>query len=317
MQSKALAGTYIAMITPFSPSGALDVAGLRENIEWWIAEGVHGLIPSGSAGEFLQLSDEERADLMRITIETAAGRVPVVPGISSDWTAEAKQWALLAQSIGASGVMLSPPFYATPSEDELFAHYRTVAEATSLPIMVYNNPATTGIDMKPPFLERLSEIPTIRYVKESTRDVRRVEDIHRRTQGRLRVFAGIHALESLLVGAVGWVSVPANAAPRLSARLYDAAVHDANLEEARAISDRLWEIMELEDDTGKYVQVYKAALTLMGRPAGPPRLPRLSLAGKELDRLRKSLVAIDAIEAGSSPGGPIRKTSIGGQSRAQ
>jgi len=230
---------------------------------------------------------------------------------------EAKQWALFAESVGASGAMLSPPFYSTPSEDELFTHYRSVAEATSLPVMIYNNPVTTGIDMKPPFLARLSEIPNIRYVKESTRDVRRVEDIHRRTQGRLHVFAGIHALESLLVGAVGWVSVPANVAPHLSARMYDAAVHDTDVEEARAINNRLWEIMELEDETGKYVQVYKAALTLMGRPAGPPRLPRLPLAGEELDRLRKSLVAIDAIETGPSLGSPIRMELKGGSGRTR
>jgi 4-hydroxy-tetrahydrodipicolinate synthase len=140
--------------------------------------------------------------------------------------------------------------------------------------MVYNNPVTTGIDMKPALLAQLAVFPTIRYVKESTKDVRRVEEIHRRSEGQLQVFAGIHAFESFLVGAIGWVSVPANVAPASSARLYD-AVHAGALEEARGISSWLWDLMELEDATGKYVQLYKRALELMGRPAGPPRAPRL------------------------------------------
>ena len=260
-------------------------------------EGVHGLIPLGSAGEFQQLTDEERSDIIAISIDAAGSRVPVVPGVSSDWTSAAVAWARYAEEAGAQAVMLSPPYYSLPTEDELFGHYRTVADAISLPIMAYNNPATTGIDMKPPFIERLSAIPNIRYVKESTYDVRRVEDIHRRTKGRMQVFAGIHALESFLVGAVGWVSVPANVAPRLSARLFDACA-EGNLAEARAMSDHLWDIMELEEETGKYVQLYKAGLNAMGRPAGLPRQPRLPLAGTELDRLRQCLNALSEAEAG-------------------
>ena len=148
-----------------------------------------------------------------------------------------------------------------------------VGEASNLPVMVYNNPATTGIDLEPPMLARLSELPTMRYVKESTRDVRRVPQIHRLSEGRMQVFAGIHALESLLTGAVGWVSVPGNIMPGASARLCDAAAA-AEHEAALAQSDVLWEIMELEDRTNKYVQLYKRALELMGRPAGAPRAPR-------------------------------------------
>jgi 4-hydroxy-tetrahydrodipicolinate synthase len=296
---EGLAGTYIAMITPFASDGALDGTGLAKNIDWWIAEGVHGLIPLGSCGEFQQLTDEERADVVRLSLEAAQGRVPVVPGVSSDWTEEAREWAKFAEKAGAQAVMLSPPYYSLPDEDELFAHFERVANAIALPVMAYNNPVTTGIDMKPEFVERLSQIPNILYIKESTRDVRRVEDIHRRTNGKIRVFGGIHALESFLVGAAGWVSVPANIAPRLSARLYDAWV-EGNLAEARSISECLWDIMEFEEETGKYVQLYKAGLNVMGRPAGLPRLPRLPLAGAELDRLRRYLSALSEAEIGIS-----------------
>jgi 4-hydroxy-tetrahydrodipicolinate synthase len=298
-KDERLSGTFIAMTTPFSSTGALDAEGLRANIKWWIDEGLHGLIPLGSAGEFQQLTEEERSDIVTIAVAAAGSRVPVVPGVSSDWTAEAVAWARFAEQAKAQAVMLSPPYYSLPSEDELFAHYRTVAEAIALPIMAYNNPATTGIDMKPAFIERLSAIPNVRYIKESTYDVRRVEEIHRRTKGRVQVFAGIHALESFLVGAVGWVSVPANVAPRLSSRLFDACVV-GNLAEARAISGHLWDIMQFEDETGKYVQLYKAGLDLMGRPAGLPRQPRLPLTGAELERLGLCLKALSEAEAGLS-----------------
>jgi 4-hydroxy-tetrahydrodipicolinate synthase len=274
------------MVTPFGEDGALDLAGLAENIEWWIAEGVDGLIPSGSAGEFLQLTDEERADLIQRTVEVAAGRVPVVAGTSADSTAEAVAWTRHAESVGADGVMVVAPFYSRPSEDEIMAHYVALGDATALPVMVYNNPETTGVDMRPPLLARLAQHPQLRYVKESTRDVRRVEEILRLTDGRMQVFAGILAFESFQVGATGWVSVPANVVPRESADLYDLAVRKNDPAAASRVNQRIWDLMALEDDTGKYVQIPKAALAMMGRPSGPPRLPRLPLTEAEANRLR-------------------------------
>ena len=270
-----------------------EMERLRRHVDWLIAEGVHGLIPSGSAGEFLQLTDAEREGLIRVTVEQAAGRVPVVAGATADGTAQAQRWARLAQDVGADGVMVAPPFYSLPTEDEVVRHYEVVAGSTTLPVMAYNNPATTGIDMRPRLIQRLAEIPNVRYVKESTTDVRRVEDIHRRTEGRMTVFAGIHALESFLVGAKGWVSVPANVAPKLSSRLYDSVVR-GDLGTAREISERLWDLMELEAETGKYVQVYKEALALEGDSMGDPRGPRLPLTELERALLRGAMMTLRA-----------------------
>ena len=284
-------GTFVALLTPFGPRGDLDEDRLRRHVEWLITEGVHGLIPCGSAGEFLQLTDHEREVLIRVTIEQAAGRIPVVAGATADATVEAQSWTRFAERVGADGVMVAPPFYSLPTEKEILHHYELVAGSTSLPVMAYNNPATTGIDMRPPLIARLAAIENIRYVKESTTDVRRVEDIHRRTDSRIAVFAGIHALESFLVGAAGWVSVPANVAPQLSARLYDCVV-DGDLRTARTISERLWDLMELEADTGKYVQVYKEALALEGDSVGLARGPRLPLTDAERERLREALVTL-------------------------
>jgi 4-hydroxy-tetrahydrodipicolinate synthase len=286
-------GTFVALLTPFTADDQLDEERLRRHVDWLIAEGVHGLIPSGSAGEFLELTVQERERLIEVTIEQAAGRVPVVAGCSADGTAEAQRWVRHAERVGADGVMVAPPFYSLPTEKEIIRHFELVAGAMALPVMAYNNPATTGIDMRPPLLQQLAEIPNVRYVKESTSDVRRVEDIHLRTDGRMTVFAGIHAFESFLVGARGWVSVPANVAPNVSARLYESVV-SADLNVARSLSDRLWDLMELEADTGKYVQVYKEALALEGDPVGPARGPRLPLTESERERLMVALVGLHA-----------------------
>jgi 4-hydroxy-tetrahydrodipicolinate synthase len=287
-----LEGCYVAMITPFTEEGRLDLGGLRELIDFWIGEGVHGLIPSGSTGEFLQLTDEERSDLIRYTVEFAAGRVPVVAGASADWTDEAIAWTRLAESVGASGVMVVAPYYSRPTPAEIIRHYRAIGDATSLPIMVYNNPETTGVDMQPPLLAELSWHPNLRYVKESTRDVRRVEEIIQLSDGRMHVFAGILAHESFLVGATGWVSVPANVVPRLSARMFELDAWEEKPQEAAATNRLIWGLMALEDATGKYVQIPKAALAMMNRPSGSPRPPRLPLTDDESGELRRICEAL-------------------------
>src|SRR5205823_2100217 len=134
------------------------------------------------------------------------------------------------------------------------------------------------------------------YVKESTTDVRRVEEILIRTSGRMRVFAGILAYESFLVGATGWVSVPANVAPQLSAELFELAVRRRDLDSAARVNRELWDLMAIEDETGKYVQVAKDGLALLGRPGGRPRLPRLPLSETEREHLRAILGKMHLLE---------------------
>ncbi len=126
--------------------------GLRRFVEWQITEGIHGLIPLGSTGKFLSLSDEEHEAVARTVIEQAAGRVPVVVGTGAEDTREAVRLSRRAQRLGADGVMIIPPFYCTPTEDEIYHHYKTIGDAIGLPIMVYNNPATANVDLVPPLL---------------------------------------------------------------------------------------------------------------------------------------------------------------------
>ena len=143
-------GSYTVMVTPFTEDGAaVDVAALERFVDWQIDEGVPGLIPLGSTGEFLSVSEDERRQIVDTVVARANGRIPVVVGTAHEWTPRAVAFSREAERTGASGVMVVPPYYSSPTEDELFEHYRRIAESISIPVMVYNNPNTSNVDLRP------------------------------------------------------------------------------------------------------------------------------------------------------------------------
>src|SRR3984885_13812920 len=274
-------GTYTVMITPFSPDGGVNIAVLRQFVEWQIAEGIHGLIPLGSTGEFLSLSDREKELVSATVIDQAAGRVPGLIGTGAEDTREVVRLSQRAETQGADGVIIPPPFYSTPTDAEIVHHYSTVADAIGLPIMIYNNPAVANVDLRPRLIARLAEIDNCRYVKESTLEVTRVRDIIRLCGDRIRVFGGILGFESFVEGAVGWIAVAANGVPGPLARLHDLVVTAKNIDEARALSLPYLPLVEFVGGQA-YVAGTKALLTHMGFAAGMPRPPRLPLhAGQD------------------------------------
>ena len=268
-------GTYTIMVTPFDAEGAVDVPALERYVEWQIASGIHGLIPLGSTGEFLSMSDDEIELVAKTVIDHAAGRVPVIIGTTAEDTRVAARKSRMAESLGADGVMVLPPFYCTPTDDELYQHYKSISDAIGIPIMVYNNPAVTNVDLKPKLVARLSQIDNCRYIKESTLEVTRVRDIMRLTDGRMKVFGGIMGFESYVEGAVGWAAVPSNGAPAEMARLYD-LVMAGELAQARALSFRYFPMIDFVFGQA-YVAGTKAMLAAMGLPVGGPRPPRLPM----------------------------------------
>ena len=220
-------GIYTVLITPFTPDGsAVDTAALRKLVNWQIEQGIHGLIPLGSTGEFLSISREERQQVVEICVAEARGRVPILIGTGAENTLDVIELSLEAEAMGADGVMIIPPFYSTPTDEELFEHYRRIGEALSIPIMVYNNPATANVDLLPSTLSRLSEIDAVTMVKESTLEVTRVRDIIELCGDRMTVFAGILGYESFWLGAEGWVAVCSNILPKDSARLFELVADD-------------------------------------------------------------------------------------------
>jgi len=275
-------GTFTVTITPFTADGRkIEQAVLRDFVEWQIEQGVHGLIPVASTGEFLSLSDEERRIVAATVIDQANKRVPVLIGTGAECTWDAVRYSREAEEMGADGVLINPPFYSTPTDDELYQHYRTIGEAISIPIMLYNNPATSNVDMLPPLIARLSEIDNVSYIKESTMDATRVRDIIRLSDSRIAVFGGIMGYESFLNGAVGWTAVGCNLMPRAFSDMYRHCVEKVDLEAAVDLYRRILPVIELVGQH-RYVSATKQALELMGLPVGPPRPPRLPASGEEL-----------------------------------
>ena len=169
-----LSGTFAVMVTPFTQDEQLDEKGFRKNIDWYIEEGIHGVICAASTGEFANLSKEEHRKVIDITVDQVSGKVPGIAGTAANSTREAIEMTRYAKDAGANAVIIVAPFYGLPAQEELYEHYRVISDEVDIPIMIYNNPWYTGVDMMPSLVERLSAIDNISYVKESSADIKRV-----------------------------------------------------------------------------------------------------------------------------------------------
>lgn len=293
----AFRGTYTVLITPLTADGKhVDVPALKKLVNWQIEQGIHGLIPLGSTGEFLSLDAEERNLVIETCVSTAAKRVPVLIGTGAEWTDECVRLSREAQTMGADGVMIIPPFYSTPTDDELFEHYRKVGEAIDIPIMVYNNPATANVDLKPQLVARLSHIDACQYIKESTLEVTRVRDIIELCGDRMTVFAGILGYESFWLGAQGWVAVCSNLIPKDSARLFELVADERDMESALALYKKILPIVRWVGGH-RYVAASKDGLAMMGLPVGQPRAPRLPLPPQDQADLRAELDRLGLLDS--------------------
>ena len=268
-------GCYTVMVTPFSEDGSkVDYSALRKCVDWQIDNGVPGLIPLGSTGEFLSVTEDERREIVKTVVEQADGRAAFLAGTADEWTEKSVRFSLEAQDLGADGVMVIPPYYSSPTDDELVEHYRQIGDAINIPIMVYNNPNTSNVDLSPQLLGRLSELNNVDYVKESSGDVTRVREIDRLSEGRMIVFSGYHAFDSFLVGAKGYVSVCGNIVPKLSADLYRLVIEESDVAAGRELYHSLLPLLDaISGDL--YVSATKTAMGMVGMPVGPPRMPRL------------------------------------------
>ena len=286
-------GVYVVVCTPFTADDAVDEGTLRRHIRFLLESGVHGVIPTGSTSEFASLSEGERKRIVDITLDEVDGRVPVVAGAAAVSTRDTIMYSQYAESAGADGVMIVPPYYCHPTERELVQHYQAVAESIHLPIMLYNNPWTSGVDMLPTLVARLAEIENVSYVKESSGDMRRVSEIMRLCGDRMTVFCGADnlALEMLAVGVQGWVAAPANAIPRQCVQLYELVAVKKDLEQARELYLKMLPYFTALE-SGQFVQYVKASLEILGKPIGAPRRPLLRPAEEDYRKLEEILRAM-------------------------
>ena len=285
-------GSHTVLATPFTIGGrGIDTDALRRLVDWQIESGSHGLIPLGSTGEFLSVSEEERRQVVETVVDAADGRVPVLIGTADEWTDKAVRYSVEAQAMGADGLMIISPYYSSPTEDELFEHFRSISDAVSIPIMVYNNPNTANVDLRPEFVARLGTLENVRYIKESSSDISRVREIHR-VSDSVSVFAGYHPFESLAAGAKGYVSVIGNFLPAESAAVCD-LMDEGRHDEALRLYNRMIPLLNaIAGD--KYVSATKCAMAAVGMPIGDPRPPRLALPDEVAANLRRVIAEFKA-----------------------
>jgi 1-pyrroline-4-hydroxy-2-carboxylate deaminase len=282
-------GVYVATATPFRTDGALDLDGLTRNCEGLVEGGVHGLVPCGSLGEYETLTEDERAGVVKATVDAAGGRVEVVPGVSGKSASEARRWAERAAQLGCRAVMCLPPTAHAPTDQEVVAHFAEVAR-TGVEIIAYNNPFSTRVDLTPGLVARLAELEAVVAVKEFSQDVRRVAAI-RQAAPRVQVICGCDDtyVEAALMGATSWIAGFANALPAESVALYHLC-RDGRWEEAVAVYLRMLPLLRWDADP-RFVQAIKLAMDATGFVGGGVRLPRLPLPRSDAEQVRAEIRA--------------------------
>jgi 4-hydroxy-tetrahydrodipicolinate synthase len=292
---KKLKGVFTVMVTPFTPEGSIDENGFRGNIDWYIKEGIHGVICLGSTGEFASLSIEERRRVIDVTVDQVIGRVPVIAGTAANATNEVIEMTKYAQEAGTDAAIIVTPYYGLPTQEDLFEHYKSIAESVTIPIMLYNNPWYSGVDMLPPVVERLSEYENIPYIKESTGDIKRIHDIMRRCGNNIDVWCGWDDLifESLMLGCGGWVAPIANFLPKKAVELFN-LVEDKEFEEARALFFDMLPLLHYLEE-GQLTGKVKEAMSVIGLAGGVPRRPFLPISDEQKSELRSMLADIGLI----------------------
>jgi 4-hydroxy-tetrahydrodipicolinate synthase len=294
LTDRIFTGVYPFLATPFTDDGeAVDAARLESHVDELIRDGkVHGVTALGSTGEFALMSESERQLVAEVTIAAARKRVPAVIGTAAISTKVAVALSKHAQRAGADAIIVNPQSYWLPTEHELFAHYGAIARAVDIPVMVYNNPGTTKIDMSPKFIARLNkEFSHFVSVKESSGDIRRVQNILELTDGRMSVSIGHQSLglAAFAVGATGWTTGIANTIPTLCVEVFEEAVFRKNYDTARRLFNRILPLCDFYADKSLCRSV-KAAAELLNKPLGAPRLPLQRLSVADYKTLEKLLV---------------------------
>jgi 4-hydroxy-tetrahydrodipicolinate synthase len=297
-------GSYTVTITPFTEDGgAIDIPALERFLDWQVDVGVPGVIVLGSTGEFLTVSDDERTQLVEATVRHINGRIPVLVGTMNAYTQNAVRYSREAEALGADGLMIAPPYYYTPTEQEIFGYYEAICDAVELPIMLYNNPVTTNVDMSAKLVGRLTRaFENIRYIKEASLDAARVMDVIEESEGVMNVFAGERVVESYLLGAIGYVNPYGNYIPKPSYRFCD-YMAEGRVEDAKTIQraiNAMDHIIAKGHPTYGHQCYSKALAAAAGYPVGDVREPLTkfsSLEGEERERIATLTTMLHEVNA--------------------
>lgn len=293
-------GSYVAVVTPFTANGEIDVPAFRANIDRLIGEGADGIVVSGCTGESWSLSADERLQLFKRAVDTASGRVPVIAGTGSVPTDAVIDLSRKAKDAGTAGVMILPPYYCMCGRREVIAHYKAISDAVRHPILLYNIPRRTGFNMSPDVLEELVTIEWVVAIKESSNDFIQTESTIAAVGGDIEVFTGHsaeRAVPALLMGARGFVSsMESQVLGAEAVAMYD-LVKAGELEEARRVQLKTLRLDQEMRKVGTFPANLKGAMNLLGRGGGYPRRPLLPLDEADLNRVQGILATLGAAAA--------------------
>jgi 4-hydroxy-tetrahydrodipicolinate synthase len=287
-------GSIVAIVTPFN-KGRVDEKALGALINWHIKQGTNAIVPCGTTGESATLDYKEHARVIEFTVKTVKGRVPVIAGTGANSTDETIMITKEAKKAGADGALLVAPYYNKPTQEGLYRHYRKVAEAVKMPIVLYNVPGRTAVNILPATVARLAEIEHIVAIKEATGDMKQVSEVIRLCGNRINVLSGddFTTLPLLALGGKGVISVSANIAPKLVSDMC-AFWETGRYDEARAIHFQLEPLNAAMFIETNPIPV-KTALALMGKIKEEFRLPLCEMAPANRDKLKKILQGMKLI----------------------
>ena len=295
MSGAALRGVFPYLVSPIRDSGEVDAPVLERLCDDLVKAGVHGLTPLGSTGEFAYLDAVQRKRVVEITVAAARGRVPVVAGVASTTIADACAQAREYERLGATGILAILEAYFPVGDEGVYAYFEAIAEAVSIPVVLYTNPNFQRSDLSLPVIERLSRVPNIGYIKDASFNTGRLLSILNRVEGRMQVFAASSHVPAcvMLLGGVGWMAGPACVAPRQSVELYELC-RRGDWTAAMAKQRPLW---ALNQAFAKYnlAACIKGALALQGYAVGAPLPPQAPLSPEGIDEVRRALAAIGAL----------------------
>lgn len=282
-------GAFVAIVTPFKDD-KVDEKGLVDLINFQLENGTHGIVPCGTTGESATLSHEEHHKVVEITLKTVKGRVPVLAGTGSNSTSESIELTRHAKTAGADGALMITPYYNKPSQEGLYQHFKAVAEAVDIPIIVYNVPSRTSVNMLPETVARCAQIDNIVGIKEATGSLQQISEVIRLCPDDFALMSGddFTAMATVMVGGTGVISVTSNVAPRDMSAMMNAAL-DGDIAEARRLHYKLFPLMgAMFVDTNPVPA--KKALELMGKiKSASPRLPLYEMNDATIGKLKAAL----------------------------
>jgi len=291
----AFHGVFPYIVSPVLESGEVDAAVLARLSDDLIGAGVHGLTPLGSTGEFAYLNGAQRRRVVEVVVEAARGRVPVVAGVAATTIADAVSQARAYERMGCDGILAILEAYFPVTDEGVYSYFKAIAEAVSLPVVLYTNPNFQRSDLSLPVIERLSRVGNIRYIKDASFNTGRLLSILNRVEGRMQVFAASSHVPAcvMLLGGVGWMAGPACVAPRQSVELYELCRRG----DWAAAMERQRPLWALNQAFAKYnlAACIKGALELQGYAVGVPLPPQAPLPPEGVEELRRALAAIGAL----------------------